>query len=117
MDNKDFGVLITIEEYCTTIAELIERFGEDYDTFTDDKAYYNSVSMCVFQIGELSGKLSEQFREETKTQIPWGMIRGMRNLFAHTYGAMDVDVIWETALSDIPFLREFCRKMISEYKP
>ena len=41
--------------------------------------------MKIMQIGELAGGLSDGFKDRTTEQIQWGMIRGMRNLFAHTY--------------------------------
>jgi uncharacterized protein with HEPN domain len=39
--------------------------------------------MCVLQVGELANGLSEEFRAETKDQVLWGMVRGMRNWLAH----------------------------------
>ena len=92
---------------------FIERFGEDFDTFTHDRAYFNAVSMSVMQIGELANGLSDAFREETKDAMPWGMIRGMRNWLAHAYGEIDESVIWETAVSDIPKLLRFCDSVLS----
>jgi uncharacterized protein with HEPN domain len=52
--------------------------------------------MCILQIGELANGLSVEFREETKEQMQWGLIRGMRNWLAHAYTEMDENVIWET---------------------
>ncbi len=91
----------------------MERFGEDQDIFTSDRAYFNAVSMAILQIGELANGLSEGFREMTKEQMPWGMIRGMRNWLAHAYGEMDEGVLWETATRDIPALLRFCEEVLS----
>lgn len=38
--------------------------------------------------------------------IPWRKVRGMRNVLAHRYGAIDVGVLWETITQDIPALRD-----------
>lgn len=72
--------------------------------------------MCVLQIGELANGLSAEFREETKEQMPWGMIRGMRNWLAHAYAEMDESVIWETAVNDIPALLRFCETALEQDK-
>jgi uncharacterized protein with HEPN domain len=40
----------------------------------------------------------------------------MRNLFAHNYGAVDIDRVWETAIVDIPVLYDFCEQTIREYR-
>ena len=70
--------------------------------------------MCVLQIGELANGLSDEFREETKGEMPWGMIRGMRNWIAHAYAEMDESIIWETATNDIPGLLSFCNRIIEQ---
>jgi uncharacterized protein with HEPN domain len=68
--------------------------------------------MSMMQIGELSGSLSDEFKDATRGEMKWSAIKGMRNLFAHAYASMDKQVIWEAALRDIPDLMNFCRKMI-----
>lgn len=114
MNNGDRQRLMHIQTYCEDIAGFIQRFGRDYATFTQDRAYSNAVSMCVLQIGELANGLSSEFREETKEQMPWGMIRGMRNWLAHAYAEIDESVIWETATNDIPRLMAFCDRMLGQ---
>ena len=70
--------------------------------------------MCILQIGELANSLSEEFRQRTHAQIPWKMIRGMRNVLAHSYGEIDEEIIWETANHDIPFLKAFCSQVMND---
>ena len=48
----------------------------------------------------------------TADRIQWGPIKGMRNLVAHSYGSMSRDIIWETAVTDIPVLQEFCEQQL-----
>lgn len=45
--------------------------------------------------------------------MPWNQLKGMRNMFAHSYGKMDHAVIWETAISDVPALLAFCIEELS----
>jgi len=70
--------------------------------------------MSIMQIGELVGGLSDEFKDSTRGQMPWGLIRGMRNRFAHSYSNMDKSDIWETATKDIPVLLAFCEKVVKE---
>ena len=113
MDRADWQRLLHIKAHCEDVEAFIHRFGHDYDTFIDDRAYFNAVAMCIFQIGELANGLTPEFREKTKNDMPWGMIRGMRNWLAHSYGEVDAEVLWETANNDIPKLKEFCIKALS----
>lgn len=36
-------------------------------------------------------------------------------MFAHDYGAIDYDRVWDTVIEDIPILLEFCQKAILSY--
>lgn len=114
MIRGDYQRLRLIQRYCKDISGFIGRFGNSFASFTGDRAYYNAISMCILQIGELVNGLSDEFREETKEQMPWGMIRGMRNWIAHAYAEMDEAIIWETAANDIPKLEAFCDKTLGK---
>lgn len=112
MKKSNLDILSHIVAYCEDITKTIDRFGKDFEIFNDDIDYRNSISMSLLQIGELAGHLSEEFRNETGRRMDWRAVKGMRNLFAHNYGAMDIEKIWDTALSDIPILKNFCQETI-----
>lgn len=113
MQSPDIQRITHIRDYCVEIGKTIERYGESFDTFDTDADYQRSVSFCILQIGELAGKLSPEFREATACRVQRAPIRGMRNLVAHNYGSMSRDILWETAIRDIPILKEFCDEQIA----
>ena len=117
MKSSDLLRIQHIASYCEDISKTIERFGESEEAFWDDVGYRNSISMSIMQIGELSAGLTDDFKTATQAQMPWGLIRGMRNMFAHTYSKMDRTIIWEVATRDIPTLLLFCQKVIEENEP
>ena len=90
----DLQRLEHIRDYCDEIQKTIERYGNSFEIFDDDADYQRSVSFCILQIGELSGRLSQEYRQATASRIQWGPIKGMRNLVAHSYGSMSRDIIW-----------------------
>ena len=108
--------LAHIRDYCLEIQKTIDRYGKSFEIFDSDPDYQRSVSFCILQIGELSGKLSDQYRLETTKQIQLGPIKAMRNLVAHNYGNMSREIIWETAVTDIPVLREFCEQQLQAFQ-
>ena len=112
MQPHDLQKIAHIRDYCLEISETISRYGKDFDVFSADPDFQKSISFSLLQIGELSGKLSEDFRNETASDVPWAAIKGMRNLFAHNYGSMSREIIWKTALEDIPPLLAFCRLIL-----
>lgn len=111
MNTRDEIVLKKIIQYADEISETISRFNLTQDSFTEDFVARNAISMCILQIGELVGKLSEDFKAENNA-MPWREIKAMRNIAAHNYGEIDIDILWETATCDIPDLKEYCQKFI-----
>ena len=117
MDNSDFQRIQHIRECCEDVARAVKRFGAEQEIFLSDVDYYKSVSMSIMQIGELSVGLSDDFKTETENQMQWALIRGMRNMFAHTYAKMDKITIWDVATRDIPNLQHFCDNIIEKNVP
>ena len=74
--------------YCDTIASLLERFDNSFDLYLTDMAFQLSCNMCILQIGELTSRLTEEFRTE-HDGIPWHLIKAMRNIHAHDYERVD----------------------------
>ena len=107
--NRDSNIIFCMADWCGQIRQAHERFGGSRACFLNDTVYRNAVSMCLFQICELAGHLSDEFRAE-HPDLPWTQIRGMRNLFAHNYGGMDADTIWQTLIEDVPVIETFCKK-------
>ena len=75
--------------------------------FCNNPTYRNAVATWLMQIGELTNKLSQEFKDGHK-KIPWRAIRGMRNVVAHEYGNIDEETVWETAENGTKELKEFC---------
>ena len=73
MNRGDWQRLLHIQTYCRDIAKFIDRFGDSYETFTQDRAYFSAVSMCILQIGELANGLSDEFRDQTKAEV-WPLV-------------------------------------------
>ena len=110
-NSRDFEILKKIIEYCKEIDEANAQFGNTVETFKKNSVYKNAVAMCVLQIGELSKFLSEEFKEKYN-QMPWRDIVAMRNVAAHRYGSIDVDILWDTVIHDIPSLKEYCETIL-----
>ena len=107
MSNRDRILLIKIVKYADEIQETINRFNLSREAFVSDFVVKNAISMCILQIGELVGNLSDEFKSDNNN-IPWREIKAMRNIAAHNYGEIDTDILWETAIYDIPELKELC---------
>lgn len=102
-----------IISYCQRISDNLERYHNDFTAFESDTMFQDACCMCVVQIGELVGQLSE----ETKAcapSIPWRAIKDTRNFYVHAYGSIDIPSVWDTLVHDIPLLSSTCEELLSE---
>jgi len=111
-NDRDFYIVNKIIKYCIEADETILRFGDSIDILKSDSIYKNASAMCILQIGELVGNLSDSFMLKYN-EMPWKQIRGMRNIAAHGYENFDIDILWQTLKVDLPELHEYCNKIIT----
>ena len=112
---RDVHRLEHILEYCENIEESVARFGDDFDSFHSDKAYHDLICFYLLQIGELAGQLSAEMRSLSADTMDWRQIKGMRNIVAHHYGSIRLEIVWNTVQKDIPLLKEFCLNQINDF--
>ena len=60
-----------------------------------------SLVRLVEIIGEAATRVGAESREKYPS-IPWLQIIGMRNRLIHGYDAVDLDVLWDTIIDDLP---------------
>jgi len=113
MKQADRIILEKMISYCDDILSAMDRFGAEKESYENDKLYQYATSMCILQIGELASRLSDEARQET-AQIPWRLIRAMRNVFAHNYEKAEHQLMWQTLSEDIPAFRTQLRKIIED---
>ena len=86
--------------------------GRAFDTRAKNEfLYQQACAMSFIQIGELATRLPEQFRQ-SYNGVPWGKIRGMRNIFVNEYENVDFSIVWEYIERDIPALKNYCSSLL-----
>jgi uncharacterized protein with HEPN domain len=80
--------------------------GLSKDDFLSDKRTQNAVIMSLIIIGEASGKIMDRYQDfaDRHAEIPWRVMRGMRNRIAHGYFEVNLDVVWDTVRTALPAL-------------
>ncbi len=77
------------------------------------------LCMPLIVIGELVkkiDKITDQSLLKNYPGIPWGEIKGMRNIVVHDYFNIDAEEIFNTCKEDIPKLVEIIDLIISDLK-
>ena len=105
MKNRDPQYVQRIIEYCLKIEDILDSIDYDYNVFITCEVYQLASSMCIVQIGENVGRLSDEFKEKYDS-IPWRDIKGMRNITTHKYDNMDVVILWNVLIDRIPELKD-----------
>ena len=41
-------------------------------------------------------------------------MKAMRNIVVHDYGSVDMEIVWEVMMTDIPKLIRFCDEQLAE---
>ena len=113
MKKTDVVILKKIIGYCDNVEELMIKFDKDFNTFKKEIAFQYSCNMCIMQIGELTTRISDEIKSQNKT-IPWSAIKTMRNIQAHDYEHVDMEIVWETLQQDIPALRDKIKALLTE---
>ena len=111
MKNEDIQIIKKMIKYCNDINTLMTRFNTDFEKYKTDISFQYSCNMCIIQIGELANRLSDETKVNSKN-IPWRAIIGMRNLHAHDYENVDLEIVWNTLLEDIPELEQSLEKLL-----
>ena len=113
MSQRDKIIIQKILQYCKDVDAMVNRFGDDIQIYVSDLAYQYACSMCIIQIGELVGQLSDDLKNKRQA-VPWKLIKDMRNIFAHDYARVDNEIVWDTLKNNIPDLKEKCKSILGE---
>jgi uncharacterized protein with HEPN domain len=101
-----------VPEYLQHIVEAIDRAtgyvaGMDAAAFERDTRTQDAVIRTLEIIGEAANKarVADPTLQSSAPEIPWDVMYGMRNRIIHDYFEVDLNVIWQTILRDLPVLR------------
>lgn len=77
--------------------------AKDRTDLENDLLLQFALVRAIEIVGEAASQVSVESREEV-SQLPWRALVGMRNRLIHAYFAIDLDILWVTAVRDIPAL-------------
>ncbi len=112
MEHHDYIILEKIIKYCDRIRQYLEDNGNEYEEFCRNSMLQDACCMCIIQIGELAGSLSDETKQKSPA-IPWRVVKDTRNFYVHAYGSVDLKAVWNTMVYDIPPLKDACEKLLN----
>lgn len=113
MKDKERNALERIVSFCDYAAAAKSKHFPSREAFDEDRFYGDGIALYIQQIGECVNGLSDEFID-SHPQVKWHEIRGMRNIIAHAYDGVDLDIVWHALAEDLPKLKRDCESILEE---
>jgi uncharacterized protein with HEPN domain len=107
---RDSERLSDMIEAAEKIAARVARGRETFDADEDTQIV---LVHLIQMIGEAAAGLSDEFASE-HSEIPWRQIVAVRNRVVHGYFEVDLDILWDVAVVDVPRLADQVRVIRSK---
>ncbi len=94
-------------------AELITGFvsGVSERSFLADIEKQSAVLYQFAVLGEAANRVSAEF-ETAHPEVNWPQVVGFRNKILHQYHAVDLDIVWAIASSELPRVVDALKKLV-----
>ncbi len=100
--NRDRDALLDILEQI----DLIEEHGpRDEQMLNDDVVVQTATLRWLEVIGEAASRVSAEVRA-AHPEVPWRSVIATRNVVAHGYDRVKLDIVWRVIEDDLRPLRE-----------
>jgi len=109
-NKRDMTIAKKIMAEIDDIKEFVS--GMDENDFYSDLKTQKAVVMSLINIGELSKAFSDAF-VKSRINIPWKKVQAMRNVAAHRYDFVDMQIVWDTIQISIEELRDDLSSVIT----
>ena len=103
MKKHEKVILEKIKTYATQAIQFKADIG--FEDFSKDAKTIAACVLNLSQIGELAGRLDNQFLDANK-HIPWHKMKGMRNRIVHDYEGIQLNIVWDVLVDFLPELIE-----------
>ena len=112
MHNKDYYILLSMLETVDKIHRYTSNYHSADELYQNDRDF-DATMMNFIVIGEQVGKLTEELKSQNE-QIDWHKINSLRNIIAHHYFGINVDIVWQIIRIDLPKLKEDLSSLLNK---
>ena len=96
--------------------EKIERYASvGEDVFLKTGHWQDAVIRNLEIIGEATKRISTDVKNDNP-EIPWREIAGLRDVLIHDYMGVDLHVVWNVVVQDVPKLKLTVTKLLATYE-
>ena len=111
MHNKDYYIILSMLETIEKIIRYTSKYESAEELYQNDRDF-DAAMMNFIVIGEEVGKLTDNIKSNNE-QINWKKIYSLRNIIAHHYFGINVDLVWQIIENDLPKLKVDLDKLVN----
>jgi len=95
----------------------VENYTENLvlDDFSESNLYQDAVIRNLEIIGEAVKHIPNNLRKKYP-DIEWKKIAGLRDILAHAYFGIDIEIVWDVIQNKIPEFKEQITLILSKIK-
>ena len=114
MRQPDEAVLLDMLLFARRIGEVVaDRTRADFDS--DDTIQF-ALTHLIRLIGRAANKSTAQLRS-AYSEVPWHEIIGMGHRIVHDYQHVQIALVWQTAIDDVPPLVAILEAILPKEPP
>jgi uncharacterized protein with HEPN domain len=92
-------IFSSIDDIASFIADMT------YENFLKDRKTSHAVIRSIEIIGEAAKHLPKSLKDKYPA-VAWKRMAGMRDKVIHEYFGVNYEIVWKTAIKDIPALKK-----------
>ena len=108
-------------DYKTYLKDIIEAINRietytknlDFDEFSDKSIYQDAIVRNLEIIDEAVKNIPNDLRKKYPN-VEWRKIAGLRDILAHSYFGIDIEIVWDVVQNKIPELKEQINLILSK---
>ena len=104
-------------EYVRSSIGLVEQYAQDGEqVFLTDLKTQDAVLRRLETLADAAAHLSEGLKSR-HPEIPWRQISAFRDVLAHAYSEIRLDVVWQAIERDLPALQVVVEEELANLPP